>query len=93
MVGVEEEGEKRLKEVKGEMKREKMKNGGVKGRRGIGEGVSCVLGGRKVRRVERENESLREGIVKVEKEVEGEEREEKKMEKGEKREIVRIEGN
>ena len=93
VVGVEEEGEKRLKEVKREMKVEKMKGGGVKGRRVIGEGVSCVLGGRKVKRVEGEKENLKGEIVDVEKEVEGEEREERKMEKGEKREIMRIEGS
>mgnify|MGYP000107889661 CR=1 FL=1 len=56
----------------------------------IADGVSSLLGGSKVRRLETENEGLRQGIVKLQKQVQAEQREQKNMENRHNSEIIRI---
>lgn len=70
-----------------------MKNAAVNATTAIADGVSSLLGGSKVRRLETENESLRQGIVKLQKQVQAEQREQKNMENRHNSEIVRIDRN
>lgn len=93
LLGLEEEAQKRLKQVKGEINTQKMKNAAVNATTAIADGVSSLLGGSKVRRLETENESLRQGIVKLQKQVQAEQREQKNMENRHNSEIVRIDRN
>ena len=90
LLGLEEEAQKRLKQVKGEINTQKMKNAAVNATTAIADGVSSLLGGSKVKRLETENESLRQGIVKLQKQVQAEQREQKNMENRHNSEIVRI---
>ena len=57
-----------------------MKNAAVNATTAIADGVSSLLGGSKVKRLEAENESLRQDIVKLQKRVQAEQREQKEME-------------
>ena len=93
LLGLEEEAQKKLKKVKGEINTQKMKNAAVNATTAIADGVSSLLGGSKVRRLETENESLRQGIVKLQKQVQAEQREQKNMENRHNSEIVRIDRN
>lgn len=88
--GLEEEAQKRLKQVKGEINTQKMKNAAVNATTAIADGVSSLLGGSKVKRLEAENESLRQDIVKLQKRVQAEQREQKNMENRHNSEIIRI---
>ena len=90
LLGLEEEAQKRLKQVKGEINTQKMKNAAVNATTAIADGVSSLLGGSKVRRLETENEGLRQGIVKLQKQVQAEQREQKNMENRHNSEIIRI---
>ena len=90
LLGLEEEAQKKLKKVKGEINTQKMKNAAVNATTAIADGVSSLLGGSKVRRLETENESLRQGIVKLQKQVQAEQREQKNMENRHNSEIIRI---
>ena len=93
LLQLEEEALKKLKQVKGEINTQKMKNAAVNATTAIADGVSSLLGGSKVRRLETENESLRQGIVKLQKQVQAEQREQKNMENRHNSEIVRIDRN
>ena len=93
LLGLEEEAMKKLKQVKGEINVQKMKGAAVNATTAIADGVSSLLGGSKVRRLETENESLRQGIVKLQKQVQAEQREQKNMENRHNSEIVRIDRN
>ena len=90
LLGLEEEAQKRLKQVKGEINTQKMKNAAVNATTAIADGVSSLLGGSKVKRLEAENESLRQDIVKLQKRVQSEQREQKNMEHRHNSEIIRI---
>ena len=63
LLGLEEEAQKRLKQVKGEINTQKMKNAAVNATTAIADGVSSLLGGSKVKRLEAENENLRQDIA------------------------------
>ena len=65
LLGLEEEAQKKLKKVKGEINVQKMKGAAVNATTAIADGVSSLLGGSKVKRLEAENESLRQDIVKL----------------------------
>ena len=65
LLGLEEEAQKKLKKVKGEINTQKMKNAAVNATTAIADGVSSLLGGSKVKRLETESEGLRQGIVKL----------------------------
>ena len=80
LLGLEEEAQKKLKKVKGEINVQKMKGAAVNATTAIADGVSSLLGGSKVKRLEAENESLRQDIVKLQKRVQAEQREQKEME-------------
>ena len=90
LLQLEEEALKKLKQVKGEINTQKMKNAAVNATTAIADGVSSLLGGSKVKRLEAENESLRQGIVKLQKRVQAEQREQKNMENRHNSEIIRI---
>ena len=90
LLGLEEEAQKKLKKVKGEINTQKMKNAAVNATTAIADGVSSLLGGSKVKRLETENEGLRQGIVKLQKQVQAEQREQKNMENRHNSEIIRI---
>ena len=90
LLGLEEEAQKKLKKVKGEINTQKMKNAAVNATTAIADRVSSLLGGSKVRRLETENEGLRQGIVKLQKQVQAEQREQKNMENRHNSEIIRI---
>lgn len=90
LLGLEEEAMKKLKQVKGEINVQKMKGAAVNATTAIADGVSSLLGGSKVRRLETENEGLRQGIVKLQKQVQAEQREQKNMENRHNSEIIRI---
>ena len=79
-----------MKQVKGEINTQKMKNAAVNATTAIADGVSSLLGGSKVKRLEAENESLRQDIVKLQKRVQSEQREQKNMEHRHNSEIIRI---
>ena len=63
LLGLEEEAQKKLKKVKGEINTQKMKNAAVNATTAIADGVSSLLGGSKVKRLEAENENLRQDIA------------------------------
>ena len=90
LLQLEEEALKKLKQVKGEINTQKMKNAAVNATTAIADGVSSLLGGSKVKRLEAENESLRQDIVKLQKRVQAEQREQKNMENRHNSEIIRI---
>ncbi|EKJ92057.1 Plasmid recombination enzyme [Bacteroides finegoldii] len=90
LLQLEEEAQKKLKQVKGEINTQKMKNAAVNATTAIADGVSSLLGGSKVKRLEAENESLRQDIVKLQKRVQAEQREQKNMENRHNSEIIKI---
>ena len=90
LLGLEEEAQKKLKKVKGEINVQKIKGAAVNATTAIADRVSSLLGGSKVRRLETENESLRQGIVKLQKQVQAEQREQTKMENRYNSEINKI---
>ena len=90
LLGLEEEAQKKLKKVKEEINVQKMKGAAMNATTAIADGVSSLLGGSKVRRLETENEGLRQGIVKLQKQVQAEQREQKNMENRHNSEIIRI---
>jgi len=63
LLGLEEEAQKKLKKVKGEINVQKMKGAAVNATTAIADGVSSLLGGSKVKRLEAENENLRQDIA------------------------------
>ena len=63
LLGLEEEAQKKLKKVKGEIDVQKMKGAAVNATTAIADGVSSLLGGSKVKRLEAENEGLKQDIA------------------------------
>ena len=63
LLQLEEEAQKKLKQVKGEINTQKMKSAAVNATTAIADGVSSLLGGSKVKRLEAENENLRQDIA------------------------------
>ncbi len=84
-----EEEAQRLKKVKGEINVQKMKDAAVNATTAIADGVSSLLGGSKVRRLEAENENLKQDVVALQKRVQAEQREQTKMENRHNSEIDR----
>ena len=78
LLGLEEEAQKRLKQVKGEINVQKMKGAAVNATTAIADGVSSLLGGSKVKRLEAENESLKQNIANLQRQVQAEQREKNK---------------
>ena len=62
LLGLEEEAQKKLKKVKGEINVQKMKGAAVNATTAIADGVSSLLGGSKVKRLEAENENLKQDM-------------------------------
>ncbi|MCE9424818.1 mobilization protein, partial [Bacteroides fragilis] len=69
---------------------QKMKGAAVNATTAIADGVSSLLGGSKVKRLEAENENLRRDIVDLQKQVQAEQREQIKMENRHNSEINKI---
>ena len=90
LLGLEEEAMKKLKQVKGEINVQKMKGAAVNATTAIADGVSSLLGGSKVRRLEAENEGLKQDVVNLQKQVQAEQREQTKMENRHSSEINRV---
>ena len=90
LLGLEEEAQKRLKQVKGEINVQKMKDAAVNATTAIADGVSSLLGGSKVKRLEAENENLKRDIANLQRQVQAEQREQKNMEHRHNSEIIRI---
>ena len=90
LLGLEEEAQKKLKKVKGEINTQKMKNAAVNATTAIADGVSSLLGGSKVKRLEAENENLKRDTANLQRQVQAEQREQKNMEHRHNSEIIRI---
>ena len=75
LLQLEEEAQRRLKQVKGEISVQKMKGAAVNATTAIADGVSSLLGGSKVKRLEAENENLRQDIAGLQKQIQTEQRE------------------
>lgn len=90
LLQLEEEALKKLKQVKGEINTQKMKNAAVNATTAIADGVSSLFGGSKVKRLEAENENLKRNIVNLQKQVQAEQREQTKMENRHSSEINRV---
>ena len=90
LLGLEEEAQKRLKQVKREINVQKMKGAAVNATTAIADGVSSLFGGSKVKRLEEENENLKRNIVNLQKQVQAEQREQTKMENRHSSEINRV---
>ena len=91
LLGLEEEAQKKLKKLKGEINVQKMKGAAVNATTAIADGVSSLLGGSKVKRLEAENEGLKQDIANLQRQVQAEQREQTKMENRHNSEIIRIE--
>ena len=91
LLGLEEEAQKKLKKLKGEINVQKMKGAAVNATTAIADGVSSLLGGSKVKRLEAENENLQAGHSQSAKsKLQAEQREQKNMEHRHNSEIIRI---
>ena len=90
LLGLEEEAQKKLKKVKGEINVQKMKGAAVNATTAIADGVSSLLGGSKVKRLEAENEGLKQNIANLQRQVQAEQREQTKMEHRHNSEINKI---
>ena len=88
LLGLEEEAQKKLKKVKGEIDVQKMKGAAVNAT--TADGVSSLLGGSKVKRLEAENEGLKQDIANLQRQVQAEQREQTKMENRYNSEINKI---
>ena len=93
LLGLEEEAQKKLKKVKGEINVQKMKGAAVNATTAIADGVSSLLGGSKVKRLEAENEGLKQDIANLQRQVQAEQREQTKMENRHNSEINKIDRN
>ena len=90
LLGLEEEAQKILKKVKGEIDVQKMKGAAVNATTAIADGVSSLLGGSKVKKLEAENEGLKQDIANLQRQVQAEQREQTKMEHRHNSEINKI---
>ena len=88
LLGLEEEAQKKLKKVKGEIDVQKMKGAAVNAT--TADGVSSLLGGSKVKKLEAENEGLKQDIANLQRQVQAEQREQTKMEHRHNSEINKI---
>lgn len=86
-----EEAQLKLIQVKGEINTQKLKGAAVNATTAIADGVSSLLGGSKVKRLEAENGELKHGIIKLEQQVETKQAEQKIMEKRHYSEMNRLE--
>ena len=80
LLQLEEEAQKKLKQVKGEINTQKMKSAAVNATTAIADGVSSLLGGSKVKRLEAENGQLKQDIADLQERVKVEQAEQKNME-------------
>lgn len=80
LLQLEEEVQEKLKQVKGEINTQKLKGVAVNAATAIADGVSSLLGGSKVKRLEAENEGLKRDISDLQKQVQAERTERKRME-------------
>ena len=80
LLQLEEEAQKKLKQVKGEINTQKMKSAAVNATTAIADGVSSLLGGSKVKRLEAENGQLKQDIADLQERVKAEQAEQKNME-------------
>ena len=90
LLGLEEEAQKKLKKVKGEIDVQKMKGAAVNATTAIADGVCSLLGGSKVKKLEAENEGLKQDIANLQRQVQAEQREQTKMEHRHNSEINKI---
>ena len=90
LLGLEEEAQKKLTKLKGEINVQKMKGAAVNATTAIADGVSSLLGGSKVKRLEAENENLKRDTANLQRQVQAEQREQKNMEHRHNSEIIRI---
>ena len=90
LLGLEEEAQKKLKKVKEEINVQKMKGAAMNATTAIADGVSSLLGGSKVKRLEAENENLKRDTANLQRQVQAEQREQKNMEHRHNSEIIRI---
>ncbi len=90
LLGLEEEAQKKLKKLKGEINVQKMKGAAVNATTAIADGVSSLLGGSKVKRLKAENENLKRDTANLQRQVQAEQREQKNMEHRHNSEIIRI---
>lgn len=90
LLELEEEAQRKLKQLKGEINTQKLKGAAVNATTAIADGVSSLLGGSKVKRLEAENENLKQDITNLQKQVQAEQREQKKMENRYNSEINKI---
>lgn len=93
LLQLEEEAQKKLKQVKGEINTQKMKSAAVNATTAIADGVSSLLGGSKVKRLETENGQLKQDIANLQKQLQAEQRERKDMEHRHSSEINKIDRN
>lgn len=75
LLQLEEEAQKKLKQVKGEINTQKMKSAAVNTTTAIADGVSSLLGGSKVKRLEAENGQLKQDIADLQERVKAEQAE------------------
>lgn len=90
LLQMEEEAQKKLKQVKSEINTQKLKGAAVNATTAIADGVSSLLGSSKVKRLEAENENLKQNITDLQKQVQAEQKEQKKMENRHNSEINKI---
>ncbi|WP_129660379.1 MobV family relaxase [Bacteroides fragilis] len=91
LLQMEEEAQKKLKQIKGEINTQKLKGAAVNATTAIADGVSSLLSGSKVKRLEAENEGLKQDIADLKKQVKTEQTEQKKMENRHYSEMNRLE--
>lgn len=75
-----EEAQLQLKQVKGEINTQKLKGAAVNATTAIADGVSSLLGGSKVKRLEAENGELKQNVKGLQQQVKQEQAEQKKIE-------------
>lgn len=85
-----EEAQHQLKQVKGEINTQKLKGAAVNATTAIADGVSSLLGGSKVKRLEAENGQLKQNVEDLQQQVKTGQAEQKKMENRHASEINRI---
>lgn len=85
-----EEAQLQLKQVKGEINTQKLKGAAVNATTAIADGVSSLLGGSKVKRLEAENGQLKKNVESLQQQVKVEQAEQKKIENRYASEINRL---
>lgn len=90
LLQLEEETQKKLKQVKGEINTQKMKSAAVNATTAIADSVSSLLGSSKVKRLEAENRQLKQGVTDLQEQIKVEQAEQKNMERRHCSEINKI---